>query len=203
MTLNESGAQLALWSGGWYQHAKRVVSPNFGPRPAQSVVDLIVLHSISLPPGVYGGDDVQLFFCNRLDLDRHPYFRSLEGLRVSSHFYIRRRGELLQFVSVADRAWHAGASSYRGSNNCNDNSIGIELEGLEGGLFEEHQYETLMALCAAILQRYPITAIAGHEHVAPGRKADPGAGFDWVLLQRGLGVEHGVLPARDTTGSGL
>lgn len=161
----------------------------------QTVVDLIVLHSISLPPGEYGGDAVQRFFCNELMLDQHPYFKGLATLRVSCHFYIRRRGELLQFVSADERAWHAGVSSYRESNNCNDNSIGIELEGIEGGPFEEDQYETLVALCSAILQRYPITAIAGHEHIAPVRKADPGAGFDWLLLQRGLGLDAGFFPA--------
>jgi AmpD protein len=197
MTRTESVAKLTLWSGGWYQHAKRVVSPNFGPRPAQLAVDLIVLHSISLPPGKYGGDEVGLFFCNQLDPDQHPYFKGLAGLRVSSHFYIRRHGELLQFVSADDRAWHAGASRYRGSSNCNDNSIGIELEGIEGGPFEHDQYETLMALCSAILQRYPITAIAGHEHVAPGRKTDPGTGFDWFLLQQGLGLDRRFFPARE------
>jgi AmpD protein len=189
--------QSVLWGGGWYQHAKRMVSPNFGPRPAQSAVDLIVLHSISLPPGRYGGEEVGLFFCNQLDLDQHPYFKRLAGLRVSSHFYIRRHGELLQFVSADDRAWHAGASSYRDSNNCNDNSIGIELEGIEGGLFEHDQYETLMALCSAILQRCSITAIAGHEHVALGRKTDPGTGFDWFLLQQGLGLDSRFFPERE------
>ncbi len=197
MTRTDVSERQVLWTGGWYGHAKRVVSPNFGPRPDQMEVDLIVLHSISLPPGEYSTDDVGSFFCNRLNLEKHPYFRSLEGLRVSAHFYIRRHGELLQFVSADDRAWHAGVSSYRNSNNCNDNSIGIELEGVEGGMFEVDQYETLTALCSAILQRYPVTAIAGHEHVAPGRKSDPGSGFDWVLLQQGLGLESRVFPERE------
>ena len=186
-----------LWSEGWYRHAMPVASPNFGPRPAQTAVDLVVLHSISLPPGEYGGDAVGRLFCNQLDLDQHPYFQRLAGLRVSSHFYIRRHGELLQFVSADERAWHAGASSYGESNNCNDNSIGVELEGIEGGLFEPDQYETLVALCSAILQRYPITAIAGHEHVAPVRKTDPGAGFDWLLLQQGLGLDSRFFPERE------
>jgi AmpD protein len=150
-------------------------------------VDLIVVHSISLPPGNYGGDGVQRLFTNTLDWNAHPYYRSIEGLQVSAHFYIRRNGELWQFVSCDDRAWHAGVSHYRGRDNCNDDSIGIELEGLEGDLFETAQYETLASLCAAIPQRYPIAHIAGHEHVAPGRKIDPGIGFSWAHLRQTLG----------------
>lgn len=187
-------AGAALWRDGWYQFAGRLSSPNYGPRPAKARTDLIVLHSISLPPGQYGGDEVQRLFTNQLDWNQHPYFKSIEGMEVSAHFYIRRDGELLQFVSANDRAWHAGASSYRGRSNCNDNSIGIELEGLEGGLFEEFQYETLTSLCAAILQHYPIAHIAGHEHIAPGRKGDPGRGFDWPLLQKALGLAARYFP---------
>lgn len=181
-----TGAQ-ALWDEGWYRYAHRLASPNFGPRPAGAVVDLVVIHSISLPPGEYGGDGVQRLFTNTLDWAAHPYYRSIEGLQVSAHFYIRRNGELWQFVSCDNRGWHAGASRYRGRDSCNDDSIGIELEGLEGGVFEAAQYETLAGLCAALPQRYPICHIAGHEHIAPGRKADPGAGFAWVLLQQALG----------------
>jgi AmpD protein len=183
-----------LWIDGWYQFSGRLVSPNYGPRPRGATVDLIVLHSISLPPGQYGGDEVPRLFTNQLDWNQHPYFKSIEGMTVSSHFYIRRQGELLQFVSANDRAWHAGASNYRGRNDCNDDSIGIELEGIEGGLFEERQYETLAGLCAAILQGYPVTHIAGHEHVAPGRKTDPGSGFDWLLLQQSLGLAPQYFP---------
>lgn len=153
-----------------------------------------MLHSISLPPRQYGGDQVPRLFTNQLDWEQHPYFKSIEGMQVSSHFFIRRQGELLQFVSTLDRAWHAGLSSYRGRPNCNDYSIGIELEGIEGGLFEDSQYETLAGLCAAILQQHPIVDIAGHEHIAPGRKADPGSGFDWGLLQRSLGLACHYLP---------
>ncbi|RZJ25543.1 MAG: 1,6-anhydro-N-acetylmuramyl-L-alanine amidase AmpD [Haliea sp.] len=176
----------ALWDGGWYRFARRQPSPNFGARPAGAQVDLIVVHSISLPPGQFGGDRVQQLFCNTLDWDAHPYFKSIEGLQVSAHFYIRRNGELWQFVSCADRAWHAGASRYRGRDNCNDDSIGIELEGLEGGSFEDAQYEALADLCAAVSQHAPVRHIAGHQHVAPGRKEDPGPGFDWAALQRRL-----------------
>lgn len=176
-----------LWCGGWYRFARRLDSPNFGPRPPGTVVDLVVLHSISLPPGDYGGEHVQALFTNSLDWQAHPYFRSIEGLQVSTHFYVRRDGQLWQFVSCDDRAWHAGASCWEGRDNCNDFSVGIELEGLEGQTFEGAQYETTAGLCAAIAQRYPVRAIAGHEHVAPGRKQDPGPGFDWQRLQRGLG----------------
>ena len=184
----------ALWRAGWYGFAKALPSPNFGPRPRGAQIDLIVLHSISLPPGEYGGDEVQRLFTNRLDWDAHPYFQALRGLEVSSHFYVRRNGELWQFVSCDDRAWHAGVSSWRGRENCNDYSIGIELEGLEGQPFEEPQYETLASLCAAIAQHFPVGHIAGHEHVAPGRKQDPGAGFDWRLLREQLGWNPQMFP---------
>lgn len=176
----------ASWQDGWYSPARRLASPNFGPRPAQARVDLIVIHSISLPPGRYGGNEVQQLFTNTLDWTAHPYFQQIEGMQVSAHFYIRRSGELWQFVSCDARAWHAGASHYRGRGNCNDDSVGIELEGLEGQVFEPGQYETLSTLCTAIAQHYPIAHVAGHEHVAPGRKQDPGAGFDWPALQRAL-----------------
>ena len=176
----------ALWDGGWYRFARHQPSPNFGPRPAGAQVDLIVVHSISLPPGRFGGDEVRQLFCNTLDWDAHPYFKSIEGLQVSAHFYIRRNGELWQFVSCDDRAWHAGTSRYRGRDNCNDDSIGIELEGLEGGSFELAQYEALADLCVALSQQVPVRHIAGHQHIAPGRKEDPGPGFDWAALQRRL-----------------
>lgn len=176
-----------LWNGGWYRWARPVASPNFGPRPPQAQIDLIVVHSISLPPGIYGGDEVRQLFTNTLDWNAHPYFKTIEGAQVSAHFYIQRGGELWQFVSCDDRAWHAGVSSYRGRSNCNDDSIGIELEGLEGEPFEAAQYETLTALSAALSTRYPVQHIAGHEHIAPGRKGDPGAQFDWPQVRRALG----------------
>ena len=183
-----------LWQGGWYRFARRQPSPNFGPRPAGAHVDLIVLHSISLPPGVYGGDEVMALFDNRLDWDAHPYFSQIRGLQVSAHFYIRRHGELWQFVDCDDRAWHAGRSHWRGRDECNDDSIGIELEGIEGGPFEPAQYDSLISLCAAIAQRQSIAHVAGHEHVAPGRKQDPGPGFDWLALQRGLAWPRSCFP---------
>jgi AmpD protein len=184
-----------LWREGWYQFAGRLTSPNYGPRPSQAEIDLIVLHCISLPPGQYGGDEVQRLFTNQLDWNAHPYFKRIEGMQVSSHFYIRRQGELQQFVSCDQRAWHAGVSSYRGRSDCNNNAIGIELEGVDDAPFDERQYETLVSLCAAILQRYPITQVAGHEHIAPGRKSDPGSGFDWPLLQQALGLSEQFFPA--------
>ncbi len=177
----------ALWDQGWYRFARRLASPNFGPRPQAACIDLVVVHSISLPPGQYGGDEVQRLFTNSLDWDAHPYFEKIRALEVSAHFYIRRDGQLWQFVSCDQRAWHAGASRWRGRDNCNDDSVGIELEGLEGDTFEPAQYECLAALVAALAQHYPIVHIAGHEHVAAGRKADPGPGFDWACLQRQLG----------------
>ena len=174
------------WKSGWYKAAQQLPSPNFGPRPDHADIDLIVIHSISLPPGQYGTDAVQQLFTNQLDWDAHPYYQGIRGLEVSSHFFITRQGEIWQFVSCDDRAWHAGLSQWRGRDRCNDDSIGIELEGLEGLTFETHQYQALQKLCAAIAAQYPIRYLAGHEHIAPGRKQDPGSGFDWSLLRNQL-----------------
>ena len=187
----------ALWHQGWYRFAQHTPSPNFGPRPANTSIDLVVLHSISLPPGQYGGPEIEALFTNTLDWDAHPYFQQIRGAEVSAHFVIRRDGALIQFVSCDDRAWHAGRSSYQGRENCNDFSIGIELEGLEGHTFEAPQYETLSSLCAAIAQEYKLHHIAGHEHVAPDRKQDPGAGFDWLLLQQSLGWSARSFPTKN------
>ena len=176
-----------LWRDGWYRFAKHTPSPNFGPRPANTSIDLVVVHAISLPPGQYGGPEIEALFTNTLDWDAHPYYQQIRGLEVSSHFYIRRNGELWQFVSCDQRAWHAGQSAWRGRGNCNDFSVGIELEGLEGQTFEAAQYESLARIAAAVQQNYPIRHVAGHEHIAPGRKQDPGPGFDWARLQARLG----------------
>ena len=175
------------WRGGWWSGARRIASPNFNARPDGVEVSLALIHSISLPPGVYGGDAIERLFTNRLDWRAHPYFAQIEGLEVSAHFVVRRDGGLLQFVSCDERAWHAGASQWQGRASCNDYSVGIELEGLEGQAFEAAQYDALPALLQALARRYPITQVAGHEHVAPGRKFDPGAGFDWPLLRSRLG----------------
>jgi N-acetyl-anhydromuramoyl-L-alanine amidase len=174
----------AVWNEGWWQHARRVRSPNFGPRPEGTQVTLAIVHSISLPPGEYGSDDVERFFTNRLDASAHPYFEQISAQRVSAHFFIRRDGEVVQFVSCDQRAWHAGTSQWRGRDNCNDWSIGIELEGLEGERFERAQYRALIRLMHSLRIRYPLTEVIGHEHVAPSRKADPGARFEWPRLAR-------------------
>lgn len=146
-------------------------------------MSLLVVHSISLPPGVYGGLEIEQFFTNRLDWNAHPYFASIRDMRVSAHFLVRRDGRVVQFVSCDRRAWHAGESSWRGRENCNDFSVGVELEGLEGDRFEPPQYAALAELAVALGRRYPIEDVAGHEHIAPGRKGDPGDGFDWPLLR--------------------
>jgi AmpD protein len=181
-----TAAPMDEWDAGWWCGARRVESPNYNERPDGERVTLAVIHSISLPPGIYGGDAIERLFTNRLDWDAHPYFQQIRGMQVSSHFVIRRDGELLQFVSCDRRAWHAGRSQWRGRDECNDFSIGIELEGLEGETFEPAQYETLVRLLQAIAPRYPIVDVAGHEHVAPDRKIDPGPCFDWARLQRSL-----------------
>ena len=179
----------ATWHSGWWRRATAHRSPNFGPRPPGTAVSLAIVHSISLPPGEYGGDAVQQLFTNRLDLQAHPYYARLEGLKLSAHFFIRRDGKVLQFVSCDDRAWHAGESRWQGRDNCNDWSIGIELEGLEGLCFERAQYRELARLLKAMATRYPVREAVGHEHVAPGRKRDPGERFDWRRLARELGRE--------------
>jgi N-acetyl-anhydromuramoyl-L-alanine amidase len=173
----------ADWQGGWWGGARRCDSPNFGPRPAGTDISLALIHSISLPPGEYGGDGVERLFTNRLNWDEHPYYQRIRGLTVSTHFFIRRDGAVVQFVSCDERAWHAGQSSWRGRDNCNDFSIGIELEGLEGETFESLQYASLSAVLKALAVRYPLRDVAGHEHVAPGRKIDPGPGFDWPAVR--------------------
>jgi AmpD protein len=185
------------WRDGWWRDAARVESPNHDARPAGAAITLAVVHSISLPPGEYGGPHIEQLFTNRLDWDAHPYFDRIRGLRVSAHFLVQRDGVLLQFVSCDCRAWHAGRSSWRGRDECNDYSVGIELEGLEGERFEAAQYDALARLLGALRAQYPIDAIVGHEHVAPGRKVDPGPGFDWPLLQRLLAAPAGLLPVID------
>jgi N-acetyl-anhydromuramoyl-L-alanine amidase len=174
------------WDDGWWRGAAPIESPNHNARPDPNDVSLAVVHSISLPPGEYGGDAIERLFTNTLDWDAHPYFQSIRDLKVSAHFVIRRSGKLLQFVSCDRRAWHAGVSQWRGRDNCNDYSIGIELEGLEGKRFEAAQYTQLATLLRALGRRYAITAVVGHEHVAPARKHDPGRGFDWARLARAL-----------------
>ena len=166
---------------------RQVLSPNHDDRPPGSEISLLVLHSISLPRGQYRGDAVERLFTNRLDPASHPSFADLKGVRVSSHFLIRRDGELIQFVPVEKRAWHAGASSWRGRGRCNDFSVGIELEGTDDARFEDAQYTCLKNLLQELRQRLPIREVAAHSDIAPGRKSDPGTQFDWRRLFATLG----------------
>lgn len=167
---------------GWLAAAERVPSANCDARPASTAIRLIVIHAISLPPGEFGGEAVAAFFTNRLDPAAHPYFRAIAGLRVSAHFFIRRDGALLQFVSCLARAWHAGASCWQGRERCNDFALGIELEGDDGTDFADAQYATLQRLNAALRGRFPIEACVAHADIAPGRKTDPGPHFDWSRI---------------------
>ena len=164
---------------GWCRDAMRIPSPNFDARPEGVPIDLLVIHNISLPAGSFGTPHIADLFCNHLDHDADPSFERLRGVRVSSHFLIGRDGVLFQFVSTNARAWHAGLSSFRGRERCNDFSIGIELEGTDAEAFTDRQYETLGRLTFALQVSHPLSEIAGHEHIAPGRKTDPGPFFDW------------------------
>lgn len=177
-----------IGADGWCRpdEVVRQSSPNCDARPQGCTIDLLVIHNISLPPGQFGGPYIADLFGNRLDYDAHPYFEQLRPLRVSSHFLILRDGGVVQFVSANDRAWHAGISSFEGRERCNDFSIGIELEGTDFEPFSELQYRALAALTYALQLRYPLVAVAGHEHVAPGRKTDPGPFFDWAQYQQAL-----------------
>ncbi|MDR2219268.1 MAG: 1,6-anhydro-N-acetylmuramyl-L-alanine amidase AmpD [Methylobacillus sp.] len=163
--------------------ARQIASPNCDARPAGMAVELVVIHNISLPPGEFGGDGVIQLFTNSLDPNEHSYYQEIHQLKVSSHFFIRRDGVLIQFVPCAQRAWHAGVSQWRGRERCNDFSIGIELEGDDHWPFEEAQYATLEKLLAALKAAYPITDVVGHSDIAPGRKTDPGAFFDWMRIR--------------------
>jgi len=171
---------------GWIAGARRVPTPNCDSRPPGAAISLAVLHSISLPRGEYGGDAIERLFTNRLDAAAHPSFADLAGLRVSSHFLIRRDGGLLQFVPLQARAWHAGASRWRGRERCNDFSVGIELEGVDDGRFERAQYERLAVLFRHLQSVLPLREVAGHSDVAPGRKSDPGTHFDWARFLQQL-----------------
>jgi AmpD protein len=163
-----------------------LVSPNCDERPAGMRPTLLVIHSISLPPGQYGGDGIERLFTNRLDPRAHPYYAEIAGLKVSSHFLVRRDGGLLQFVPIHRRAWHAGASSWRGRDACNDFSVGVELEGLDDAAFEDCQYERLASLVKRLRVALPLRDIAAHSDIAPGRKTDPGPRFDWTRLLAAL-----------------
>jgi AmpD protein len=162
-----------------------VPSPNCDARPDGASIELLVVHSISLPPGQFAGDGVVEFFTNRLNPSAHPYYREIAGLQVSSHFFIRRGGELIQFVACCERAWHAGQSEWNGRSRCNDFSIGVELEGADDMPFTDAQYESLARLTHALKAAYPIAECVGHADIArpPGRKTDPGPHFDWARFR--------------------
>lgn len=175
---------------GWLEGARRCPSPNCDARPPGATVDLVIIHGISLPPGKFGGPWIEDLFLNRLDTGADPYFASLEGLRVSSHLLLRRDGELVQYVPFARRAWHAGASEFRGRSRCNDFSIGIELEGVDHVPYTGAQYRVLRGLMRTLRAAFPgigPDGIVGHSDVAPGRKTDPGPAFDWARI----GVQRG------------
>ena len=175
-------------AAGWLQcdwpGFRRVDSPNFDIRPQGMPVELLVIHNISLPPDQFGGPGVEELFTNTLDPAEHPYYAEIQGMKVSAHFFIRRDGSLIQFVSCLDRAWHAGASQWQGRERCNDFSIGVELEGCDTQPFEDAQYATLGLLFSTLHAAYPLRAMVGHSDIAPGRKTDPGPCFDWSRLPR-------------------
>lgn len=171
---------------GLLSDATQCPSPNKDARPDEIAIDLIVIHSISLPPGIYGGDFIERFFQNRLNKDEHPYFEQIHSMQVSSHLLIKRDGGIVQFVPFHERAWHAGQSSYLGRERCNDFSIGIELEGSDTEQFDDAQYDSLNMTINSLRTRYPAIGnrITGHSDIAPGRKTDPGTGFDWNRINR-------------------
>ena len=175
---------------GRVDHAHQIASPHCDDRPARTAITLAVVHSISLPPNTYVGDGVARLFTGTLDLAAHPYYATIAHLRVSAHFFIRRHGALIQFVPCARRAWHAGVSSWRGRECCNDYSIGIEMEGADNVPYAAPQYTMLAKLLVALKRRYPLEAAVGHHDIAPGRKTDPGPAFDWGRLASSTGFRR-------------
>jgi len=179
--------ELHISSSGWLDEVEIIVSPNFESRPADCDIKLVVVHGISLPPGQFGGGYIQQLFTNCLDSAEHEYFAEIEGMQVSAHCLIERDGNLIQFVSFQDRAWHAGQSCWQEEDNCNDFSIGIELEGTDEEPYEEKQYRQLARLVIALRKQYPAISehsLCGHSDIAPGRKTDPGPCFDWSKLKQ-------------------
>ena len=174
-------------TSGLIKEARQQMSPNCDSRPDETDISLIVIHGISLPPGKFGNNYIDQLFCNELNPNEHPYFKEIEELKVSSHFLVRRDGELVQYVPLNKRAWHAGVSCYETRDCCNDFSIGIELEGEDETPYTEIQYQVLSKLIRNLLKTYPALneqTIAGHSDIAPGRKTDPGDAFDWDLLRK-------------------
>lgn len=182
MTAGNSILPSGIPPSGLHPAARQAFSPNFDARPEGEAITLVVIHNISLPPGEFGGPGVEQLFTNCLNPAEHPYYAGIHQLRVSAHFFLRRDGELIQFVACTQRAWHAGVSHWQGRERCNDFSIGIELEGADDQPFTEAQYQTLRPLLESLRASYPITAIAGHSDIAPGRKSDPGPLFDWSRI---------------------
>lgn len=183
--------KLRIDDAGWLQSVEVFRSPNFDSRPDDTHIKLVVVHGISLPPGEYGGGYIQQFFCNSLDARLHPYFQEICALTVSAHCLVERDGNILQFVSFQDRAWHAGESQWRGESACNDFSVGIELEGCDDEAYTGAQYESLAKIVRALRSRYPriaADAVTGHSDIAPRRKTDPGPAFDWNRLGESLGA---------------
>lgn len=186
-------AAALLRSSGRFPGVRWCPSPNFGPRPDGSSISMLVVHNISLPPEQFGGPHIENFFCNCLDTAAHPYFETIAELKVSAHALIRRDGSVIQFVSCLDRAWHAGRSSFQGKEECNDYSIGIELEGADEVPYTDDQYRALARLALLAMTAWPeITPgrIAGHSDIAPGRKTDPGPAFEWSRFQALLSNEE-------------
>ena len=188
---------LALDRHGWLKEhpsITRAPSPNHDARAAHDDATLLVMHNISLPPGVFGGTEVIDLFLNRLDYNAHPWLPRLRGLNVSAHFFVRRDGSIVQFVSTQKRAWHAGVSTFAGRERCNDFSIGIEMEGTDTVPYTPEQYQALTQLVPALRAQHPLQAVRGHEHIAPGRKTDPGPAFDWDRFRRENGWSRRQLP---------
>lgn len=181
-------------ASGQMKNIRQVSCPYYDDRPADACIDMIVIHGISLPPGQFGANYIEDFFCGKLDLSAHEYFSQIANLKVSAHLLINRQGVTTQFVSFSKRAWHAGESNYAGKSRCNDFSIGIELEGTDDLLYEKKQYVELAHIIKALLSAYPAIThdrIVGHADIAPGRKTDPGKSFDWIYLRRLLEQNEG------------
>ena len=188
---------LALDRHGWLKPSAGVIhapSPNHDERPCGQDATLLVMHNISLPPGCFGGTEVVDLFLNQLDYSSHPWLEQLRGLHVSAHFFIRRTGQIVQHVATHQRAWHAGVSQFEGRERCNDFSIGIELEGTDTLPYTNEQYQALQDLIPVLKTRHPLKAVRGHEHIAPGRKTDPGPAFDWKRFGRENGWLRRQLP---------
>ena len=188
--MSDSKNNHAMICEGWLQWATHCPSPNFNLRPDKSDISLLIIHNISLPPGEFGGGYVQAFFQNKLDASQHPYFETIAELKVSAHLFIERDGNVIQFVPFDARAWHAGSSSFAGVADCNNFSIGIELEGADDIPYSDAQYHALEKVSRQLLLTYPKLTperIAGHSDVAPGRKTDPGPAFDWQRYRTSLG----------------